>query len=684
VFTNINLAGIYEKTLSTWGLREEFANRMVLSMAGHKPYHVCQELLSTMLKKNVKFEWNQEHQTYFTMIKNAFAQIKSLNHVRSDLPFVVRTDASILAVAGTLSQVEGTEELPIAFESKKLSDAERNYPIHELELYAIVYCLLKWRCYLEGKHFIVYSDNKSLLHLQTQQTMSRRMFRWYQTIAGFDFEVKHIKGSENIAADALSRNSVEGEVMMIGNIGQVPSKTVEISAVEEANKAVETSAVEEANPELDWPLYVHEYINTKKMGEDWSKEIKVKIEREKEKFFVTPEDVLYRKVNADLSVPYMPFTYRADYVDKIHSAYGHLGIAGTKDIIAQRAWWPEMTTLITDMIRSCKQCQSVKGSKEIVQKLNPLPCVPPFHRWHIDFIGRLPMTDKGNQWLIVAVDSCTKWPVARALPNATADLVAEFIYDEIFMKFGSPVELVSDRGSNFMDRVLQGYLRKCRVKHNFTSAFHPRANGAVERLNGVLKAMLTKYVGGNVRIWDRFVEQSLFACRLRAHARTGYSPFYLVYGTNPRIPGDIGKPLLFDLGNPDDVVEYRLRTLEDMKMTRQHAKERQEWMKKKMKEAFDAKVDKEDPLIVGDVVKIYNNSREALEPKWLGPLIVRNVMPFGLYQLVDAKGRVNQDLVHRDRLRRATNRDVSDKEFWTTQPTQLRSNQKSKGENVMT
>lgn len=85
----------------------------------------------------------------------------------------------------------------------------------------------------------------------------------------------------------------------------------------------------------------------------------------------------------------------------------------------------------------------------------PLETVPPFARWHLDFIRELPTTVRGNNWLLVAVDSATNWSIARALPEATGEAIAKFLYEEITMRFGCPQEIFSDRGPNFMSNVIR-------------------------------------------------------------------------------------------------------------------------------------------------------------------------------------------------------------------------------------
>lgn len=95
-----------------------------------------------------------------------------------------------------------------------------------------------------------------------------------------------------------------------------------------------------------------------------------------------------------------------------------------------------------------------------------------------------------------------------------------------------------------MAAAVDNYLGRLKIKHKLTSAFHPRTNGKVERLNGVLKQMLRKFVQGAIHCWDQFIEPALLACRIRKHRVTGYSPFYLVYGQHPVIPGDPLRPFV--------------------------------------------------------------------------------------------------------------------------------------------
>jgi transposase InsO family protein len=140
------------------------------------------------------------------------------------------------------------------------------------------------------------------------------------------------------------------------------------------------------------------------------------------------------------------------------------------------------------------------------------------------------------------------WPVAKALPDARSETIADFIYRRIYSDYGPPRVLLSDNGENLLASVVTHLLKLLQTKHKLTTPYHPRANGKVENLNGTLGDILIKMCMGElVTTWDLYLESAVWATRIRKHAVHGYSPYYLVYGRHPPMPStDI------DAVEPDD------------------------------------------------------------------------------------------------------------------------------------
>ena len=199
--------------------------------------------------------------------------------------------------------------------------------------------------------------------------------------------------------------------------------------------------------------------------------------------------------------------------------------------------------------------------------------MPVFHRWAIDLIGILPQTPAGNRWIFTAIEYATGWPVARALPDARAETIARVIHDDITMVYGPPDEVLSDNGTNLAGQVLNTYIKLLAAKHCFTTPYHPRTNGKVENLNGLLGSMLTKMLTNKPTIlWDQYLQQATFSVRIRVHTITGYSPYYLMFGRHPKLPSDDNR--LRPLKADGDMLQARLDDIEKMQHARMIANER--------------------------------------------------------------------------------------------------------------
>ena len=136
------------------------------------------------------------------------------------------------------------------------------------------------------------------------------------------------------------------------------------------------------------------------------------------------------------------------------------------------------------------------------------------------------------------MDYYTKWAEACALPTKEAEGVATFLYS-LICRHGVPKKVQSDQGREFVNSLNDQLFKLTGVKHIISTAYHPQTNGLDERFNQTLQRSLLKLVHEDESKWDRYLDSVLFAYRTSKQASTKYSPFYLMYGREPRLPIDL-------------------------------------------------------------------------------------------------------------------------------------------------
>ncbi|KAH9270158.1 hypothetical protein BASA83_007673 [Batrachochytrium salamandrivorans] len=301
---------------------------------------------------------------------------------------------------------------------------------------------------------------------------------------------------------------------------------------------------------------------------------------------------------------------------------------------------------LKDYISRCPECQLNRSASRTHAPLpiRPVPPVAlPFERWGIDFYGPMVETKSGSKYLITCIDYATRWVLAKPVKEMTEAAVATFLYD-LMMTYGAPFEIISDRGKSFLAEGISEFERENSIRHLATTPYHPQTNGMVERMHAMLGHGLTTLVADKRDRWDEYLPQVLLAIRTRTHAVTGFSPFYLLFGTHPRLPNDETPPRsslmpLDEIERMEENSEFIARNLEEVGQARSAANVRTKAQAEAMRKRNGFDENTSDYYFkVGDMVKMKHHDRQKLEFNWKGPYHVVDVGHPGTYWIMTPQG----------------------------------------------
>lgn len=215
----------------------------------------------------------------------------------------------------------------------------------------------------------------------------------------------------------------------------------------------------------------------------------------------------------------------------------------------------------------------------------PIPIESAFEQLAVDCLGPFLTTHSGNKYIIVFSDYLTRWPEAFAVSTIDAPTIARLLVDEIVCRHGAPRTLLSDRGANFLSKLVREVCSLINSKKVNTSAYHPQTNGLVEKFNAVLAHSLFMYVSKDQKDWDLFIPLILFGYRSSPSAATGESPFYLLYRREPRLPLDVA--LLPPKNIFSSIFEHRACKVRNIEISHEVAQNNIQHAQQRMKEQHD-------------------------------------------------------------------------------------------------
>ncbi|XP_047479903.1 uncharacterized protein K02A2.6-like [Penaeus chinensis] len=358
----------------------------------------------------------------------------------------------------------------------------------------------------------------------------------------------------------------------------------------------------------------------------------------------------------------VPEIYRSKILNLAHDSLtaGHFSHRKTSHKIFLKFFWPGAGADIKRYCRSCHICQKVSHKGRV--KRVPMKTVPvisePFSRVAIDLVGPIsPCSDRGHRYILTMIDYATRFPEAVCLKNIDTVTIAESLV-EIFSRVGIPKEILSDHGTQFRSDLMAEIHRLLSVKALYTTPYHASCNGAVERLNGVLKAMIKKLCSDHLRDWDRYLPAVLFAYREIPNDSLKFSPFELLYGRTIRGPLTI----LHELWSNDEIdnevkttYQYETELRSRLEETAKLAVSQAEISSKTYKSYYDLKSRNRKLEVNDEVLVLLPTDHNKMIMQWKGPYPVIGVKNNGVDYTIKVRGK--SKLFHINMLKRYFRRD---------------------------
>ena len=482
--------------------------------------------LTALTSTKVKYKWTEVHQKAFDDMKRILARETLLAHPDFSQPFHVHADASKLQLGAVISQ----GGRPIAFYSRKLADAQTRYTTTERELLSIVESLKEFRNILFGHQIIIHTDHENLTF---KVFNSERVMRWRLYIEEYSPDLRYIKGSKNVVADALSRLDINWENME------------EAHFTEELRSHLYCYAADEMAP-TDYPLSYKTIGSHQQKDKNLIKKFKKHMDEASgptkfhlQSFHAAGND---RELICRKGKIVIPSSLQDRVVDWYHHYLAHPGINRTEETIGQHLWWEKMRDHITHTVQTCAICQR---NKRRHKKYGYLPEKEaeaiPWDRLCVDLVGPYTIRQKGKKdplimRCVTMIDPATGWFEIHEYEDKRSISVANIIEQEWFSRYPWPTQITFDRGSEFIGHAFQDMISNdYGIKKKPITVRNPQANAIVERIHQVLGNIIRTFELQENYLdeenpWKGILSAAAFAVRSTYHTTLQKTPGQLVFG----------------------------------------------------------------------------------------------------------------------------------------------------------
>ena len=474
--------------------------------------------------KNVKFKWTEEHDRAFNNMKRLLSKHSLLVYPDFNKPFEIHTDASKNQLGAVISQ----NGKPIAFYSRKLSNAQTRYTTTERELLAIVETLKEFRNILLGQEITVWTDHKNLTCANFN---TERVMRWRLLLEEYGPTLQYIKGPKNIIADALSRLDMGADTEMSN----------ELTSLQQ-----ETTAELFANTEVDLP--------------EKALPVQLKlIEREQQKDEIitnslskltikdyTVADQTVQLATADNKIV-VPNTLQRRIVEWYHVHLCHPGETRTEGTIRQHFTWKGLRTCVHDVCTKCKTCQTTKkGTAQYGLLPEKQAEAIPWQRLNVDLVGpyrmhKLPKSEKERAqqyklWCITMMDPATSWmEIVQITDSKEPEDIANLVEQTWLSRYPWPEIITYDKGTEFLRGFADMVTNDYGIKVKGSTKRNPQSNAIIERAHQTIGNIIRTFEvhkddDACREAFEGVLSATMFAMRSTYHTTLDATPAQLVFG----------------------------------------------------------------------------------------------------------------------------------------------------------